>query len=103
MTWAQEEGQTPGRQVFFLTLPWAMVQRGATLEMKMADFLEVAFSLHLEPVLSAWTSRFLPRITWALHAPGGGSSPTKTPAQAELEKHPQPSPLLGPRHQPWAT
>ena len=63
MARAQEEGRTPSGQVFFLTLPWATVQRGATLEMKMADFLEVAFSLHLEPVLSAWTSHFLPRIT----------------------------------------
>ena len=54
MAQAQEEGQTPGGQVFFLTLTWAMVQQGATLEMKVAAFLRVTFSLHLEPVLSAW-------------------------------------------------
>lgn len=67
MAQAQEEGQTPGGQVFFLTLTWAMVQQGATLEMKVAAFLRVTFSLHLEPVLSAWTSRFLPRTLGAAH------------------------------------
>lgn len=65
MAQAQEEGQTPGGQVFFLTLTWVMVQRGAPLEMKVAAFLRVTFSLHLEPVLSAWTSRFLPRTLGA--------------------------------------
>lgn len=65
MALAQEEGRTPGGQVSFLTLTWAMVQGGATLEMKVAAFLEVTFSLHLEPVLSAWTSCFLPRTLGA--------------------------------------
>lgn len=35
------------------------------MEMKVAAFLEVTFSLHLEPVLSAWTSCFLPRTLGA--------------------------------------
>lgn len=35
------------------------------MEMKVAAFLEETFSLHLEPVLSAWTSCFLPRTLGA--------------------------------------